>query len=92
MYICNPRCRVEEYIGLGFRKKSRHEVHIWKTQHIIEGVWVKSFGDKNTKRSEKNIKLNVLGADQEQKKKLLKKSVIAITQYRKNTTVRTLYV
>lgn len=53
---------------------------------------MKSFGNKNTKRSEKNIKLNVLGADREQKKKLLKKSVIGITQYRKNTTVRTLYV
>ena len=52
---------------------------------------MKSFGDMNTKRSEKNIKPNVLGADQEQKK-LLKKSVIAITQYRKNTTARTLYV
>lgn len=29
---------------------------------------MKSFGDKNTKRSEQNIKPNVLGADQGQKK------------------------
>lgn len=43
---------------------------------------MKSFGDKDTKRSEQNIKPNVLGADQGQKK-LLKKSMIAITQYRK---------